>query len=130
MIRNSHRRKKIIIFYLLRDCEAGWRMHCGAEVTESSTNKQHHLSKKKLRAKLYYLQHHVNRTQWVIFAAISPTLHVVCVSLFYVIDTGSIRPRARIPGDHCWANFCFSLRTNKTHHHYHHAQCFVMLQKM
>ena len=22
----------------------GWRMHCGAEVTESSTNKQHHLS--------------------------------------------------------------------------------------
>jgi hypothetical protein len=23
----------------------------------------------------------------------------VCVSLFYVIDTGSIRPRARIPGD-------------------------------
>jgi hypothetical protein len=21
----------------------GWRMHCGAEVTESSTNKQHHL---------------------------------------------------------------------------------------
>ena len=20
----------------------GWRMHCGAEVTESSTNKQHH----------------------------------------------------------------------------------------
>ncbi len=21
-----------------------WRMHCGAEVTESSTNKQHHLS--------------------------------------------------------------------------------------
>jgi hypothetical protein len=23
----------------------GWRMHCGAEVTESSTNKQHHLSK-------------------------------------------------------------------------------------
>ncbi len=25
------------------DYEA-WRMHCGAEVTESSTNKQHHLS--------------------------------------------------------------------------------------
>jgi hypothetical protein len=23
----------------------GWRMHCGVEVTESSTNKQHHLSK-------------------------------------------------------------------------------------
>jgi hypothetical protein len=23
----------------------GWRMHCGAEVTESSTNKQHHLSR-------------------------------------------------------------------------------------
>ena len=22
----------------------GWRMHCGVEVTESSTNKQHHLS--------------------------------------------------------------------------------------
>ena len=22
----------------------GWRMHCSAEVTESSTNKQHHLS--------------------------------------------------------------------------------------
>ncbi len=22
----------------------GWRMHCGAEVTESSTNKQHHIS--------------------------------------------------------------------------------------
>jgi hypothetical protein len=22
----------------------GWRMHCGAEVTESSTNKQHHLT--------------------------------------------------------------------------------------
>jgi hypothetical protein len=22
----------------------GWRMHCCAEVTESSTNKQHHLS--------------------------------------------------------------------------------------
>jgi len=22
----------------------GWRMHCGAEITESSTNKQHHLS--------------------------------------------------------------------------------------
>jgi hypothetical protein len=21
----------------------GWRMHCGVEVTESSTNKQHHL---------------------------------------------------------------------------------------
>ena len=23
----------------------GWRMHCGVEVTESSTNKQHHLSR-------------------------------------------------------------------------------------
>ena len=23
----------------------GWRMHCGVEVTESSTNKQHHLLK-------------------------------------------------------------------------------------
>jgi hypothetical protein len=22
----------------------GWRIHCGVEVTESSTNKQHHLS--------------------------------------------------------------------------------------
>jgi hypothetical protein len=22
----------------------GWRMHCGVEVTESSTNKQHHIS--------------------------------------------------------------------------------------
>jgi hypothetical protein len=27
----------------------GWRMHCGAEVTESSTNKQHHLSQKEGR---------------------------------------------------------------------------------
>jgi hypothetical protein len=27
----------------------GWRMHCGAEVTESSTNKQHHLSLLALR---------------------------------------------------------------------------------
>ena len=26
----------------------GWRMHCGAEVTESSTNKQHHLSPRTL----------------------------------------------------------------------------------
>ncbi len=26
----------------------------------------------------------------------------VCVSLFYVIDTGSIRPRARIPGEPNW----------------------------
>ena len=26
----------------------------------------------------------------------------VCVSLFYVIDTGSIRPRARIPGEPSW----------------------------
>jgi hypothetical protein len=26
----------------------GWRMHCSAEVTESSTNKQHHLSNAKL----------------------------------------------------------------------------------
>ena len=24
----------------------GWRMHCGAEVTESSTNKQHHISER------------------------------------------------------------------------------------
>ena len=27
----------------------GWRMHCGAEVTESSTNKQHHLSRERER---------------------------------------------------------------------------------
>jgi hypothetical protein len=27
----------------------GWRMHCGAEVTESSTNKQHHLWEEALR---------------------------------------------------------------------------------
>jgi len=27
-----------------RVCGLGWRMHCGAEVTESSTNKQHHMS--------------------------------------------------------------------------------------
>jgi hypothetical protein len=25
----------------------GWRMHCGVEVTESSTNKQHHLSEQR-----------------------------------------------------------------------------------
>jgi hypothetical protein len=24
----------------------GWRIHCGVEVTESSTNKQHHLSRR------------------------------------------------------------------------------------
>jgi len=28
-----------------------------------------------------------------------PGYTAVCVSVFYVIDTGSIRPRARIPGD-------------------------------
>ena len=29
-------------------------------------------------------------------------INLVCVSLFYVIDTGSIRPRARIPGEPNW----------------------------
>ena len=32
----------------------GWRMHCGAEVTESSTNKQHHLSMDKEQWQLPY----------------------------------------------------------------------------
>ena len=29
----------------------GWRMHCGVEVTESSTNKQHHLRRTTRRRK-------------------------------------------------------------------------------
>jgi hypothetical protein len=28
--------------------DLGWRIHCGVEVTESSTNKQHHLCQKKV----------------------------------------------------------------------------------
>jgi hypothetical protein len=30
----------------------GWRMHCGVEVTESSTNKQHH--------------HHEDNVEWIL----------------------------------------------------------------
>jgi hypothetical protein len=36
-----------LVWYLRYTCGLGWRMHCGAEVTESSTNKQHHLSQRQ-----------------------------------------------------------------------------------
>jgi len=53
----------------LRPWMPRWRMHCGAEVTESSTNKQHHLSAEnklstdnsKRRLKLAWWE---QRTQW------------------------------------------------------------------
>ena len=37
----------------------GWRMHCGVEVTESSTNKQHHLSETPKRIKIRQAGHTV-----------------------------------------------------------------------
>jgi len=38
----------------------GWRMHFGAKVTESSTNKQHHLSTRKQQS-VYCVRRHMRR---------------------------------------------------------------------
>ena len=35
----------LILKLILDPTRPGWRIHCGVEVTESSTNKQHSLSK-------------------------------------------------------------------------------------
>jgi hypothetical protein len=45
----------------------GWRMHCGAEVTESSTNKQHHLSAQGLEIREHVAQLRTNSLNIVTF---------------------------------------------------------------
>jgi hypothetical protein len=42
----------------------GWRMHCGLEVTESSTNKQHHLSTPRVYGvRLFFVSVRTNKRQ-------------------------------------------------------------------
>ena len=36
-------------------CDFGWRIHCGVEVTESRTNKQHTLSQKRVRQPVWII---------------------------------------------------------------------------
>jgi len=48
-----------LVWYVpsLSSLSLGWRIHCGANVTESSTNKQHHLSMRvRVFAEVYYLK--------------------------------------------------------------------------
>jgi hypothetical protein len=42
----------------IRSCGFGWRIHCGVEVTESSTNKQHTLCVQK--AVPYYIYYTIH----------------------------------------------------------------------